>query len=722
MIGSFDKENTYNNYIKMFWRAVIFLIATTVASFTIFLSPINRAVLVIDFSSSTPGISQLFFSDDRSYSEKNSVRSAVNQGRNKVNFALGAFTSSLRWDPLLTGSDIEIHNIYISVCGVDFALGKSSLEPLNQIDGISIVKGKTIIRMPKGGIDPQLKIAANFNEINLIRATFSALLGGLLAIIASLALLDRGKLTRLMDGVDCFLTDIFERFRNCGLSLREISILSAIGAVFYIYFLSTFSLSIDDEAAAVRVDPAVWISQGRWFVYLVEKYVFPQSAIPFAPFILLVVSLAVSYSLVLRSHGISTNWKTYVTYCSFCAFPTWWLISEFYSNVPALAIGLLFVSYSLYLVFNWLGESSISGGASLSVGAAIVVMLSCAVAAYQSLLLLFLCMVFGAILTRCLWSDSAAHPTFRYCIGRLSYTAALVTLALALYFATNTLAQNFIVENSGYIDNFLNPTEILNDPNRVVYAISYEIQNIYSGSSSIFGYNISLTAYVMAMATLSIMTLSGRKSPLALGLWAGVLLSPFAFHFVSGGMTLPMRSMISLAYVSWLASFLVLLSSRVLFVTLGLGVIAFYQIQILSVSSQYIASATITQEHDRILAADIYRRIGELSGDFDRKVPFEMDVYGFKEVGTVYAHGRTSATQGSFFAWDQGNIYRMTRYMKVMGYGEIGVPEKIERIAMTPIFNEMPVWPANGSVKKVGNRYLVRLGKTPDPVHAKFHQ
>ena len=164
---------------------------------------------------------------------------------------------------------------------------------------------------------------------------------------------------------------------------------------------------------------------------------------------------------------------------------------------------------------------------------------------------------------------------------------------------------------------------------------------------------------------------------------------------------------------------MVLLSQkRKLIIMLASIILGFYQLQIIGINSQYMASATITQENDNMLAADIYRRIGELSESFDRNKPFEIDVYGHKNINTVYAKGWSSTTQGSFFDWDKGSLLRMVTYMRVMGYQNIDMVEDSKRREMTPLFQNMPIWPAAGSVAKVGERYLVKLSQESDPIHA----
>jgi len=44
--------------------------------------------------------------------------------------------------------------------------------------------------------------------------------------------------------------------------------------------------------------------------------------------------------------------------------------------------------------------------------------------------------------------------------------------------------------------------------------------------------------------------------------------------------------------------------------------------------------------------------------------------------------------------------------------------EDSKRREMTPLFQNMPIWPAAGSVAKVGERYLVKLSQESDPIHA----
>lgn len=529
------------------------------------------------------------------------------------------------------------------------------------------------------------------------------------------------KIFSVMRSLDGGLDILMAQVRRDGLNLREIGFLSLLGAILYSFFLTNFSFSIDDEFAALRHDPAVWVGQGRWLVYLVEKFILPQPAVPFAPYLLLIVSLAVSYALLLRAHGYQTGWKTYFAYPVFGAFPLWWLITAFHANTAALAIGVFFISLSAYMLFGESRGRVSTFRGSLVKNSMIIIMLACAIAAYQSLILMFICFAFGSLLTRNLRSQAAAPKACTSILRQWVGVLLLILFALVLYIAVNTVAQKLIAADSGYITHFINPGSF-ESLFKVLRLIWKEQVALYSGHANRYGANLGVNGVVIGLATLVVLRAGFRQALVNALLWSGVLIAPFALHFVSGGEPLPLRTLTALAYVSWLACMLLLSAKHTSFMVASVVIIGVLQIRIFGLTSQYMATAAIVQSHDRILAADIYRRIGELSGSFDRNAPLKMDIYGSKSINTIYAKARTGSLQGSFFAWDNGNILRMTSFMKVMGYENISIPDNHERIALTPVFKQMPVWPAAGSVKKCGDRYLIRLSQDPDPTHAKFKE
>ena len=99
-----------------------------------------------------------------------------------------------------------------------------------------------------------------------------------------------------------------ERLKKEGLTFQELGILFAIGTIANIYFLSSFSFSIDDELAATRKDPLIWVAQGRWATYVLEKLIFPQPSVPFAPFLVLIACMRfVNRSILAGAHAFGRS-------------------------------------------------------------------------------------------------------------------------------------------------------------------------------------------------------------------------------------------------------------------------------------------------------------------------------------------------------------------------------------------------------------------------------
>ncbi|MEG5265961.1 glucosyltransferase domain-containing protein [Pseudomonas sp. JDS28PS106] len=711
-------KNPSKAYSLSAWTGA-FLIIGLIFSLLCFYLPISRASLVLDVSSKASGESQLFFGETPAYEQKNSAWQHISPGANELTFPLRGSYAYLRWDPLYGAGTIELKDAYISILGQRLEIDRLTLTPAHQIARFERIHNATLIVTDAAANDPQINVSLDFDGLRKQRIIVSAFIGFILALFFIISFFFREPIFKKFADADAGIHHILSALRNDSFSFKEIAVLTAIGSLLYIYFISSLSLSIDDEMAAVRRDPAAWVSQGRWFVYLVEKFLFPQSAIPFAPYIFLVISLALSYALILRAHDRRPDWKSYLLYPIFCAYPTWWFISEFYSNIPALAFGALFVSSSIYLSFkNNLFSHSLRN--AILKNFLICILLACAIGAYQSLLLLYASLVCGALIVKLQRSEQNSITLAKSTLAILFKNFALVIASFVLYSALNKIAQITLAADSGYLGNFININALLNSPSEVLSGVIAEMQLIYTGNATRYGASIGLSYFIMIIATLSLASKQLGKSVLLLTLWAGVLITPFGLNFASGGLPLPLRTMLGVAYVSWLACLLTASYKRPLAVLIFGLVIAAYEIQLLSANSQYIASSTITQAHDRMLAADIYRRIGELDDTFDRTTPVEVDIYGKKPVNNLYADGWSSTMQGSFFSWDNGNIERMSIFMRIMGYENISTPSADERIALTPNFKEMPIWPAAGSVKKVGERYLVRLSKEPDPVHATY--
>jgi hypothetical protein len=176
-----------------------------------------------------------------------------------------------------------------------------------------------------------------------------------------------------------------------------------IAGFFYFTNLGFFSISIDSEIAAIRGisgGSEIWISQGRWTTYFLERYLFPQTTIPFFPTALFCVSLTISYVLIYVSHALKVDWKIYALFPLFCAFPIYQYLAEFSGNLPSAAVGLLFVSVATFL-FRYINIDSILSLSPYRIILGSIIQIFClaiAIGSYQSFILLYITPIFGIIL------------------------------------------------------------------------------------------------------------------------------------------------------------------------------------------------------------------------------------------------------------------------------------------------------------------------------------
>lgn len=679
----------------------------------IWLSPIYTPKLLIAVSSDRSAQSQLYTSKNAIFSEESSELLPLSAGKNELSFDLGNASSPARWDPSQTTINLNISNIAITVAGFRISDSAVSVKPANQIASITNSGETYALTTTTDANDPQTTVTFDDTRIFRLRLLITLLTAFAASFIIYNHQTIASKLGSTLHRINNTQLSLRQNVALQSFSSKEFFILFLTAAVLNSYFITTLSLSIDDEMGALRTDPEVWVSQGRWAVYLIEKFLIQLPAIPFLPYLILDIALTLSYMMIIRAHGATPSWKSYLTFPIFCSYPTWWLISEFSSNVPAVALGLLLSVFSACL-----SAGSINGlipSRSKFKHLLICLMLATAIASYQSLILLYLSIGLGMMLIGLIRADD--KQTFHLIKNGVRFLAYAVG-AMLTYFVINKVFQNVTGAYSTYLNNFINIAGILQNPIFATKEIIIEAGRIYSGSEARFGATIGLAPVIVITATLALLKFTPIQNKLyALFIWTLVLATPFLLHFLAGAGGVPMRTMIPLAYVTWLMAFLLLTTTGVAAATVFMPIIAVYLVQLLNVNSQYIASATLAQKHDELLAADIYRRIGEIDRDFDSTKPVNVDFFGHKRFETIYAKAWTSTMQASFFDWDNGNILRMLNYMKVLGYPNLHAVDENLRKNLTPTFMDMPVWPAQGAVQKHGDIYLIRLSKDADPAH-----
>ena len=89
----------------------------------------------------------------------------------------------------------------------------------------------------------------------------------------------------------------------------------------------------------------------------------------------------------------------------------------------------------------------------------------------------------------------------------------------------------------------------------------------------------------------------------------------------------------------------------------------------------------------------------------------QVNLQGELAFDSIYPAVWTGTTGASFFEWDDGNPHRMLSYMSLVGdlrYRYFQEPAPGEFAA---VYARMPVWPAEGSVQRYKQGYLVKLSE-----------
>lgn len=693
-----------------------FLVAFTAAFVFLLLHPFFGTELRVDVDASDQGVAQVFFASHRGgFAETASVKASVNRGPNELTFAAPLYQRTIRLDPFDRPGRFSIRRITVHTAWNVIPVGSETVEAHHQIARLNAVGGGVDIQTQALADDPQLLVRLPIFQI--LGQRFANIL--LVSFLVALGALGLGNSNLMVERAAAWLKR--EATLNRA-ALMAFPWLLMIAFLCNFYALSTFALSVDDEYAALRIFPEVWISQGRWTVYLIEKFILPQPTMPFLPNALFCVFITISYVLIARAHALTMNWKVYLLFPLFCAFPVWGYIAEFYANLPSASFGLMLTSLAAYGFYRTITSAEPGRSATKMFGISIVVqglLLATAIAAYQSLLFLFACLGLGIILTR--FMTEGGTP-IRMIIRHLTLLLAMLVAGFVMYSLVQQsllLALNLKIE---YIDGFIRPGELLTNPIRVLAITLSQVGKLYFGDATLYGTSLSAFGFIIFLAFTSVL-----MKPLPAELWAArataliltvtLMLLPFAMNVLAGGI-MPLRTLLGVPYVLWLLGLLALMNTAHILRAAGALACLMGSFQVLYLSALYGASTELTQNHDRMLANNIYQRIATTNTSFDPTEIHKVDFFGSKQFDAdVYPTVETTTTHYSLFAWDNGNPHRIIAFMKLLGYKNLVPISPEQRLKFVPIYNRMPAWPENGSVRVVDGVTLVKLGKVPSSFH-----
>ena len=485
---------------------------------------------------------------------------------------------------------------------------------------------------------------------------------------------------------------------------RSLPWLLLIYLALYFFELASFPLSIDEETAAFRSDPSVWISQGRWGAYLIELLVLPHPAIPVVAPAIFGLSCVLAFILIV---DVSTGSQPvaplqYLTFPVFCGYPTWYFISEFYSNLAGTGIALTLSAAAVWITQNGSAKSRTHFAVPVA-----ALMAAISIGIYQSFLFVVLAMLFGVVLLQIInglrrdfWSDIA--------VGLVA-----IGVGVVIHLTVDKVTRLAFPKENMYFDSLWKIDQLFSSPLSVLKRILGIIGNAYGIIGNDFGVSLWAAAIVVALGLLALVRLSrGHSARQKLFLMLAsviVILSPFTLLIVTGGL-LPYRSFVGVPFAVWLLATLALNTGNCKQRIVSIVAVALLVFQTFVIANQFQASHYFSSRKDLLLAGAITDRIFSLQ-EFDASKSYFLALYGnipFRT--TAFPQPKTSTIGRSFFEWDGGNAGRISLFLRLFGYPRLlpQTPEIENKVIRT--LARMPVFPAIGSVKIEDNVVLLRLG------------
>jgi len=497
------------------------------------------------------------------------------------------------------------------------------------------------------------------------------------------------------------------------------------------------TLGIDDEQSLFAASDGgiPWFSQGRFLIGLIQLLV-PQPVTPLSPYLLLASSYVASYMLIISIHGLHHNWKSGLSYLIFILFPTNWLSQEFVINVPGFALGLFFVSLAASITHQQT-KDPLRTRSGLNISPLAITLLVLAIGGFQSLITLYLAIGAGSLLFE-LSRDPAAFQQLGRLKGVLLKLGSWITTSILAVAAHSLIFKLYLSLSHAQVHQidryFRSPYFMMRtQPGQYISGNIDQFFRTYLTPGIFYGHSLwAFTGLVAALPLLlllirllntiqpnqqnkSLANLDPRRNATMLILAVFMLGMPLGLNIVSQPYRIPMRALMALPYVAWLASMIWLEATPAIkphlfrrTATLLSGILV---AQCLISTSSYYASRAYNFRSDQLVAATIMAKISQAQTP-DRKSVSRFLSQGYLVRSNPYKTAMYSTAGSSFFNWDNGDNDRMVKWLKAMGVNNLeAVPEKEAKRFETD-FSKMQAWPSPHSIIVKNDTILVKFNES----------
>lgn len=480
-----------------------------------------------------------------------------------------------------------------------------------------------------------------------------------------------------------------------------LSALAFVALAAYGFELFNLNITIDEEIHATLLGPThAWIQQGRWGMFLLNKFIFPYTIIPFMPlFVALVFNIA-ALMLLSISWGVESKIDQFLIGSVGLAFPTIAYMYTFSTINYGIGIGLFCVALSLFVY------SRVNSFSRLFA----VVPASFSVAIYQGFLpvllsafLVYIIMV-GFRTGKLFWRDLFSIATI------------LVVSYLFYYLGQTLLVRILDIPRDTYVAGYFDFTNLFEDFNAVVTRLFSSIHSVYLGDKSVFVINMPVIGIMIAFALISFNIILWRKNLNTTMKVLLLLASLFLviIPFISGIFMIGYLSTRFLIALPITVSAIIMLgmtngskvTRTILFLLTNMCIF-----QSLVSTNRLFASSHLALQADRLLASRLIIRIDDAVNESNNLQELKyLEVVGSLSRPPTQLIPQAETFGASFFNWDDGNPIRIAAFLETIGYYGLHPLPVDGRIQMVSVAENMPNWPAKGSVMIVDETVLVKFG------------
>lgn len=673
-------------------------------------TPLGKVYLTVGVESDMSGQAQVFYGfKGQGLSEQRSIKKPILPGYNDLTFQIPLPWQVIRWDPIdQVGANLVVKKIALSFLGgVEIPIFPEDTKTI----AVTFTLAPNGVGILTHDTDPRISLAFSIStKIFVLQVLLISLFALIITGFFAVFYLNKDDNSAMLG----WFQNIIEKEKT---TIKSFPIFFILALICCFTALTTFSLSIDNEMSAIRSQHIGWVSEGRWGMAFFQILIMPQAVVPYLPNLLFILFVSMAYLFIVRAHDLKVKFYTYALFPIFCAFPTWSFLSSYYANIPPTGLGLLLVSIAAWL-FRWCILELIIMDKKFTRQIYYVlfvqtVLIAIAIGIYQSFFFAFASMVLGIIIFTMLMKKINLTKI----IKALMFLGLLMVLGLIFYYLIHYLALWCSRFEVVYLKGFYNQDIFFSSPMVVTQKVFFEAMKIYGGQKILYGMTLQAIGFLVLLGFCALIfnsskTMTYRGKIISVGLAVITLGAPFILNFMAGG-EMPLRTFVGVPYVIWFFSLLALTGSQQIIRILAIILLLTGVYQIFYANSQYAASMHMIEKQDEILAASLYKEIVKANPDFYRHTVYPVAFHGTKEMSTVYPDVPTTKVAGSFFSWDGGHPFRMIVYMNLLGFNNLALatpssPEERDKFARN--FQEMPIWPTEGSVRVVDGVTLVRLG------------